>query len=121
MALHGLDGGAVFNKAVTLQYMQAKQQQLTGKLEVLQLQNAVQENVETWETASVWYKNFNSVPQEEQKFVHLLAKKLTEVDWSTKSMKSWVTALQRQFNENFIVNHLGQSAVIFNACSKSTC
>ena len=104
------------------QYHQAKQQQLTEKLEVLQLQNAVREKVETWETASILYEpfKFNAVPQEERKFVCLLAKDLTEVDWSTQSVKSWVTAIQRRFNENFIISRPGQLAVVFNACSKST-
>ena len=40
VALENLDGGVIFNEAVASQYMQAKQQQLAGKLEVLQLQNA---------------------------------------------------------------------------------
>ena len=87
IALNKLDGGPVFNKVVAAQYHQAKQQQLPGKLEVLQLQNAVRENVETWETASILYKpfKFNAVRQEERKFVRLLAKYLMEVDWSTQS------------------------------------
>ena len=64
--------------------------------------------------------NFVSVPQNERKFVRLLAKELGEVDWITKSVKSWITALQKQFHENFIVSQQGRLAVIFNACSKST-
>ena len=64
--------------------------------------------------------NFNSVPQDERKFVRLLAKELGKVDWSTKSVKSWIMVLQKQFNENFIVSRQGRLAVIFNACSKST-
>ena len=56
VALENLDGGVIFNKAVASQYMQAKQQQLAGKLEVLQLQHAVRENVEVWETAAVLCK-----------------------------------------------------------------
>ena len=70
------------------------------------MQNVVRENVETWETAAVNYENFqfDAVPQEERKFVCLLAKGLGEVDWSTRSVKNWITALQRQFNENFIVS-----------------
>ena len=57
VTLLGLDGGVIFNEAVASQYMQAKQQQLTGKLEVLQLQNAVRENVEVWETAQCCTQN----------------------------------------------------------------
>ena len=80
----------IFNESVASQYMQARQQQVTAKLEVLHLQNAVRENVEVWETAAVWYTelNFNSVPQDERKFVHLLAKELGEVDWSAKSVRN---------------------------------
>ena len=52
-ALSGLDGGDVFNEAVAAQYQQAKQQQLAVRLEVQQLQDAVLDNVETWETATV--------------------------------------------------------------------
>ena len=52
-ALSGLDGGDVFNEVVAAQYQQAKQQKLAVRLEVQQLQDAVLENVETWETASV--------------------------------------------------------------------
>ena len=64
--------------------------------------------------------NFNSVPQDERKFVRLLAKELGKIDWSTKSVKSWIMVLQKQFNENFIVSRQGRLAVIFNTCSKST-
>ena len=55
------------------------------KLEVQPLQNQVRENVEAWETASVMYVHFEfcKVLVKERKFVHLLAKDLTEVDWST--------------------------------------
>ena len=122
VALEGLDRGVIFNESVASQYMQARQQQVTAKLEVLHLQNAVRENVEVWETAAVLYTefNFNSVPQDERKFVRLLAKELGEVDWSTKSVKSWITVLQKQFNENFILSRQGRLAVIFNACAKST-
>ena len=61
--------------------------------------------MEVWETAAVSYTefNFNSVPQDERKFVSLLAKE-GEVDLSTKSVKSWITVLQKQFNENVIVS-----------------
>ena len=78
--------------------------------------------VEVWKTAAVWYTEFqfNSVLQDERKFVRLLAKEQGEVDWSTKSVKSWITVLQKQFNENFIVSRQGRLAVIFNACLKST-
>ena len=121
-ALSGLDGGQVFNEAVAAQYHQAKQHRLAEKLEVQHLHNAVQENVETWETASILYVPFNSskVPGEERKFIRLLAKELAEVDWSTQSFKNWVTKLHRLFNENFVVSRCGQIAVVFNACSKST-
>ena len=86
----------MFNEAVVAQYQQAKQQQLTEKLEVQHLHKAVLENVETWETTSVMYMlfDFSNVPVEERKFVCLLAKDLTEVDWSTQSVKNWVTKLQ---------------------------
>ena len=86
------------------------------------MQEAVLENVETWETASVLYKpfNFRKVPGEERKFICLLAKELAEVDWSTLSVKNWVRRLQRLFNKNFVVSCWGQIAVVFNACSKST-
>ena len=122
VALEHLDGGVIFNEAVASQYMQAKQQQLAGKLEVLQLQNAVRENVEVWETAAVLYKEFNfeAVPPDERKFVRLLAKDLGEMDWSTKSVKCWITILQKMFNKNFVVSRTGRLAVVFNACSKST-
>ena len=52
-ALSSLDGGDVFNEAVAVQYQQAKQQQLAARLEVQHLHDAVLENVDTWETASV--------------------------------------------------------------------
>ena len=82
----------IFNEAVASQYIQAKQQQLSGKLEVLQLQNAVRENAEVWEMAAVSYKEFNfeAVPQDKRKFVRLLAKDLGEIDWSHKSVKCWI-------------------------------
>ena len=110
MALQGLDSGVIFNEAVATQYMQAKQQQLFGKLEVLQLQNAVRENVEVWETAAVLYKEFNfeAVLQDERKFVCLLAKDLGEIDWSNKSVKCWITILQKMFNQNFLVSRTGR-------------
>ena len=81
-ALSGLDGGDVFNEAVAAQYQQAKQQQLAVRLKVQQLQDAVIDNVETWETASVVYEpfNFGKVQGEERKFIRLLAKDLGEVD-----------------------------------------
>ena len=60
------------------------------------------------------------MPREERKFIHLLAKELAEVDWSTRSIKNWVTQLQRLFNKNFVVSSCGQIAAVFNACSKST-
>ena len=94
-ALGGLNGGSVFNEAVAAQYHQAKQQQIAEKLEVQQLQYKVHENVETWETVSVMYMpfEFRKVLVEERKFVCLLANNLTEVDWSTQSVKNWVTKL----------------------------
>ena len=118
----GLNGGNIFNEAVAVQYYQAKQQQLAEKLEVQHLHNAVLDNVETWEMASVMYKpfDFSKVPREERKFICPLAKDLSEVDWSTQSMRYWVTKLQRLYNKNFIVSHSGQIAVVFNVCSKST-
>ena len=84
-------------------------------LKVQHLQDAVLENVETWETASVLYKrfNFSKVPGEERKFICLLAKELGEVDWSTLSAKNWVTKLQWLLNENFVVSRCGQIAVVF--------
>ena len=86
------------------------------------MHNAVLENVETWETASVTYEpfDFSKVPGAERKFICLLAKDLTEVDWSTQSFKNWVTKLQLFYNENFKVSRCGQIAVVFNPCSKST-
>ena len=81
-ALSSLDGGDVFNEAVAAQYQQAKQQQLAVRLEVQHLHDAVLENVENRETASVLYTpfNFGMVPSEERKFICLLAKELGEVD-----------------------------------------
>ena len=75
-ALGGLHGGPVFNEAVVVQYRQAKQQQIDKKLEVQLLHNAVLENVETWEMASIMYLPFNfyKVPVVERKFVCPLAK-----------------------------------------------
>ena len=121
-ALSSLDGGDVFNEAVAAQYQQAKQQQLAVRLEVQHLHDAVLENVENWETASVLYTpfNFGVVPGEERKFIRLLAKELGEVDWSTRSVKNWVTKLERLFNKNFVVSRWGRMAVVYNACSKST-
>ena len=88
------------------------------------MHDAVLENVETWETASVLYKpfNFGMVPSEERKFIRLLAKELGEVDWSTRSIKNWVITLEveRLFNEKFVVSRWGRMAVVYNACSKST-
>ena len=120
--MSGLDGGDVFNEAVAAQYQQAKQKQLAEKLEVQYLHDAVLENVETWETASVLYTpfNFSMVLGKERKFILLLAKELAEVDWSTWSVKNWVTRLQWLFKENFVVSRWSQMAVLFNACSKST-
>ena len=78
--------------------------------------------METWKTASIVYVpfNFGNVPENESKFIRLLAKDLGEVDWSTRSVKNWVNKLDRLFNENFIVSRYGRLAVVFNACSKST-
>ena len=86
------------------------------------MHDAVLENVETWETASVLYEpfNFGKVSIEERKFICLLAKDLGEVDWSTHSVKNWVTKLERMFNENFVVSRWGRMALVYNACSKST-
>ena len=42
------------------------------------------------------------------------------MDWSTRSVKAWVTQLTRQFNESFVVSRVGRLAVVFNGCSKST-
>ena len=69
-ALGGLDGGEIFNEAVAVQYQQAKQQQLAVQMEVQQLKDAVHDNVETWETASIVYVpfNFGNVLQNERKF-----------------------------------------------------
>ena len=58
-ALEGLDGGEIFNEAVAIQYHQAKQQQLAVQMEVQQFKNAVHDNAESWETASVVYVPFN--------------------------------------------------------------
>ena len=120
-ALENLDGGEIFNEAVAVQYIQAKQQQLATQREVQQLKNAVHDNAEAWETASVVYVpfNFGIVPENERKFIRLLAKDLGEVDWSTRSVKTWVNKLDRLFNENFIVSRFGRLAVVFNTCSKS--
>ena len=114
-ALSSLDGGDVFNEAVAAQYQQAKQQQLAARLEVQYLHDAVLENVETWETASVLYTpfNFSMVPGEERKFICLLAKELAEVDWSTRSVKNWVTRLQRLFNKNFVMSRWGANGCCF--------
>ena len=92
-ALEGLDGDKIFNGAVAVQYQQAKQQQLAVQREVQQLKNAVHDNVESLETASVVYVpfNFGIVPDNERKFIRLLAKGLGEEDtynlvpWSRRS------------------------------------
>ena len=120
-ALSGLDGGEVFNEAVAAQYRQAKQQQLAVRLEVQQLQDAVLDNVETWEMASIVYEpfDFSKVPENERKFIRLLAKDLGEVDWSTRSVKNWVNKFDRIFNESFVVSRYGPLAVVFNAGRKS--
>ena len=80
------------------------------------------ENVEIWETASVLYTlfNFSMALREERKFIRILAKELGEVNWSTWSVKNWVTRLQWLFNKSFVVSRWGQMVVFFNACSKST-
>ena len=64
------------------------------------------DNIEIWET--------------ERKFIRLLARDLGEVNWSTQSVKNWLSKLDRLFNENFVVSRWGRLAVIFNACSKGT-
>ena len=46
--------------------------------------------------------------------------KILEVDWSTQSIKNWVTKYQRLYNENVIVSHREQISVVFNIYSKST-
>ena len=81
-ALENLDGREIFNEAVALQYSQAKQQQQQMQREVLQLKKQVQDNAEVWETANVKYVpfNFGSVPENERKYIRLLAKELGEVD-----------------------------------------
>ena len=108
-ALESLDGGDLFNEAVAVQYSQAKMQQQQTQREVLQLKRQVQDNAEVWETAQVEYVpfNFGSVPENERKYIRLLAKELGEVDWSTRSVKAWVTQLTRQFNESFMVSRVG--------------
>ena len=87
-----------------------------------QLKNAVHDNAESWESISVVYVpfNFGIVPENEGKFIRLLAKDLGEVDWSTRSVKTWVNKLDSLFNENFIVSRLRRLAVVFNVCPKST-
>ena len=121
-ALEGLDGGDLFNEAVAVQYSQAKMQQQQTQREVLQLKRQVQENAEVWETAQLEYVpfNFSGVPEIERKYIRLLARELGHVDWSTKSVKAWVTQLTRLFNESFVVSRVGRLAVVFNGCSKST-
>ena len=42
------------------------------------------------------------------------------MDWSTRSVKTWITKLEKMFNKNFIVSRFGRLAVVFNPCSKST-
>ena len=81
-ALENLDGGEIFNEAVAVQYSQAKQQQQQTQREVLQLKKQVQDNAEVWETANVKYVpfNFGSVPENERKYIRLLAKELGKVD-----------------------------------------
>ena len=121
-ALQNIEGGEIFKEAVANQYSQARMQQQQTAKEVLQLKRQVQENSESWETAQLEYVpfNFNGVPEIERKYIRLLAKDLGQVDWSTKSVKDWVTHLTRLFNESFVVSRMGRLAVIFNACSKST-
>ena len=82
-ALGNLDSGEIFNETVAVQYSQAKMQQQQTQREVLQLKRQVQDNAEVWETAQVEYVpfNFGSVPENERKFICLLAKELGEVDW----------------------------------------
>ena len=96
-ALGNLYGGEIFNEVVAVQYSQAKMQQQQTQREVLQLKRQVQDNAEVWETAHVEYVpfNFGSVPENERKYIRLLAKELGEVDWSTRSVKAWVTKLGR--------------------------
>ena len=67
-ALENLDGGEIFNEAVAIQYSQAKQQKLAATREVQMLRNAVQDNAEAWETATVEYVpfKFGSVPENER-------------------------------------------------------
>ena len=64
--------------------------------------------------------DFSKVPENERKFIRLLAKDLGEVDWSTRSVKNWVNKFDRIFNESFVVSRYGRLEVVFNACSKST-
>ena len=120
--MEGIKGGDVFKESVANQFVQAKMQQQQTAREVNQLKRQVQENSEAWETATLEYVpfNFNNVPEIERKYIRLLAKDLGQVDWSTKSVKDWVTHLTRLFNESFVVSRMGRLAVIFNACSKST-
>ena len=77
------------------------------RLEVQHLHHAVLENFETWESVLYMPFHFSMVPGEERKFIRLLAKELAEVDWSTRSVKNWVTRLQRLFNKNFVVSLWG--------------
>ena len=121
-ALGNLDGGEIFNEAVAEQYSQAKMQQQQTQREVLQLKRQMQDNVELWETLQLEYVpfNFGGVPEIERKYIRLLARDLGQVDWSTKSVKAWVTQLTRLFNESFVVSRVGRLAVVFKGCSKST-
>ena len=75
-ALENLDGGEIFNEAVANQYSPAKQQKLVATREVQSLRNAVHDNAEAWEMATVEYVpiSFGSVPENERKFIRLLAK-----------------------------------------------
>ena len=86
-ALENLDGGEIFNEAVAVLYSQAKQHQQQAQREVLQLKRQVHDNAEAWETENVMYVpfNFGSLPENERKFIRLLAKELGVVDWSTSS------------------------------------
>ena len=121
-ALQDVEGGDIFKEAVACQYSAARLQQQQTAKEVSQLKRQVQENSESWEMAAVEYVqfDFDSVPELERKKITVLSKDLGMVDWSTKSVRDWVTYLTRKFNEHFIVSRRGRLAVVFNACSKGT-
>ena len=108
-ALENLGGGEIFNEAVAVQYSQAKMQQQQMQREVLQLKRQVQDNAEAWETANVVYVpfNFGSVPENERKYIRLQAKELGEVDWSTRSVKAWITRLDWMFKITSLSAGLG--------------